>query len=159
MGVPGALSDKINQRKCLKRWAACNIKHSKWQQAAEQMHTNVGRTRRKPLTGFSALELIRPVNTAQVFWPAGETSLILNAETRPNIQQYVSLPLIIVVLQRKDKALRSFSFQHFFLRWKRKAKRTRRRRCRGLRVCRCRKHQGFCCASHLLQGERTHFDL
>lgn len=112
MGVPGALSDKINQRKCLKRWTACNIKHSKWQQAAEQMHTNVARTRRKPLTGFSASELIRPVNTAQVCRPAGETSLILNAETRPNIQQYVSLPLIIVVLQEKDKSLCSFSFSH-----------------------------------------------
>lgn len=122
MGVPGALSDKINQRKCLKRWTARNIKHSKWQQAAEQMHTNVARTRRKPLTGFSASELIRPVNTAQVFMPAGETSLILNAETRPNIQQYVSLSLIIVVLQGKDKSLSSFFFFTSFPEAKAKSK-------------------------------------
>lgn len=114
MGVPGALSDKINQKKCLKRWSARNIKHCKWQQAAEQMHTNVARTRRKPLTGFSAPELIRPVNTAQVFGLAGETSLILNAETRPNIQRYVSLPLIIVVLQEQDKSQCSFFFLTLF---------------------------------------------
>lgn len=75
----------------------------KTQQMAARGRTDATQTaaqaRRKPLTGFSAWELIRPVNTAQVFRPVGETSLILNAETRPNTQGYVSLPLIIVVLR------------------------------------------------------------
>lgn len=40
-----------------------------------------------------------------------------------------------------------------------RAKRPRRRRRRRLPACRCRKHPGFCCARHVLRGERAHFDL